>query len=325
MKIGFYDEFRPCIVQRDGVVDIRDLVGAFPEAPPQFVLETLINKFESLRSALKDAEATGKTIPMSKVRLRAPVPRPGKVLCGQRNFKEGVALDPPGPLRTFFKSPDAVIGPGETVALPSFRATIFNHEAELALVIGKEAKDVPVDQAMSHVFGYTTSGDVSARAPVEGEAELPGPYGKCFDTFLPLGPAIVTADEVRDPNKLRVRYWVNGQLRQDYNTDDMEHSVAFLISTLSHVMTLKPGDLILVGVNHSHLGPLQDGDFAEIEIESVGRSSHYVRDPSKRTWDPLALRDPQVNVRRREAMKGKPHTGTWPHQPSSGSAKAEGH
>jgi len=324
MRFGFYDEFRPCLVKQDGVIDIAELVGAFPGAPPQCVLETLINKFDQLRSALQEAQSNGKTIPLSQVRLRAPVPRPGKVLCGRRNCKEGVPLDPPGPLRTFFKSPDAVIGPGETVILPAFRASVFNHEAELALVIGKEAKDVAIERALDHVFGYTTSGDVSARGPVEGEAELDGPYGKCFDTFLPLGPALVTPDEVGDPNKLRIRFWVNGQLRQDYSTDDMEHSVAFMISTLSHNMTLKPGDLILVGVNHSHLGPLQDGDFAEIEIEHVGRMSHYVSDPSKRKW-PLDLRDPQVNIRRREGMKGKPHSGTWPHQPPTGGAKAAAH
>ena len=324
MRLGFYDAFRPCLVKQDGVVDISELVGAFPGAPPQFVLETLIAKFDSLRSALQKAEASGTVIPMAQDRLRAPVPRPGKVLCGRRNFKEGIPLDPPGPLQTFFKSPEAVIGPGDTVVLPAFRASIFNHEAELALVIGKEAKDVSIDQALKHVFGYTTSGDVSARGPVEGEAELAGPYGKCFDTFLPIGPAIVTPDEVGDPNRLQVKFWVNGQLRQDYNTEDMEHSVAFLISTLSHNMTLKPGDLILVGVNHSHLGPLQDGDLAEIEIEKVGRMSHHVSDPAKRTW-PVVLRDPQVNIRRREGMKGKPNPGTWPHQPATGGAEKRGH
>ena len=100
MRFGFYDEFRPCLVQPDGVVDISDLIGAFPGAPPQYVLEMLINKFDELRSALEKAQASGKTIPLSQVRLRAPVPRPGKVLCGRRNFKEGIPLDPPGPLRT---------------------------------------------------------------------------------------------------------------------------------------------------------------------------------------------------------------------------------
>jgi 2-keto-4-pentenoate hydratase/2-oxohepta-3-ene-1,7-dioic acid hydratase in catechol pathway len=324
MRFGFYNEFQPCLVKADGVVDISSIIGAFPGAPPQYVLETLIAKFDSLRGALQDAQARDKPIPLDKVKLRAPVPRPGKVLCGRRNFKEGIPLDPPGPLRTFFKSPDAVIGPGETVVLPAFRASIFNHEAELALVIGKEAKDVSIEKALDHVFGYTTSGDVSARGPVEGEAELSGPYGKCFDTFLPIGPAIVTPDEVGDPNNLQIKFWVNGELRQDYSTEDMEHSVAFMIATLSHNMTLKPGDLILVGVNHAHLGPLQDGDFAEIEIEKVGRNSHYVKDPSKRIW-PVKLRDPQVNIRRREGMKGQPHGGTWPLQPPTGGAKPAGH
>lgn len=324
MKIGFYDEFRPCIVKDDGVVDISALVGTIDGAPPQLVLETLIGRFDALRPSLEKAAASGKTIPLSQVRLRAPVPRPGKVLCGQRNFKEGVPLDPPGPLRTFFKSPDAVIGPGETVVLPAYRPTVFNHEAELALVIGKPAKNVAVARAMEHVFGYTTANDVSARQPSDGEAGLAGPYGKCFDTFLPIGPSITTADEIADPNKLQVRFWVNGQQRQDYNTSDMEHSVAFLISTLSHAMTLKAGDLILVGVNHSHLGPLQDGDLCEIDIEKVGRSSHRVSDPLKRSW-PLVLRDPQVNVRRREGMKGKPNPGTWPHLPPSGGKVEGGH
>ena len=324
MRFGFYDDFRPCLVKSDGVVDITDLIGAFSGAPPQCVLETLIGKFDASRPQMEKAQANGKSIPLAQVKLRAPVPRPGKVLCGRRNFKEGVPLDPPGPLRTFFKSPDAVIGPEETVVLPAFRASIFNHEAELALVIGKEAKNVSIDQAMQHVFGYTTAGDVSARGPEEGEAELSGPYGKCFDTFLPVGPALVTPDEVGDPNNLRVRYWVNGQLRQDYSTEDMEHSVAFMLSTLSHNMTLKPGDLILVGVNHAHLGPLQDGDVAEIEIEKVGRMRHRVTDPLKRKW-PLVLRDPQVNISRRQGMKGKPHTGTWPHQPPTGVVEKRGH
>ena len=147
MRFGFYNEFRPCLVRQDGVIDISELVGAFPGAPPQCVLETLINKFDQLRSALQEAQSNGKTIPLSQVRLRAPVPRPGKVLCGRRNFKEGVPLIA-GAAAHFLQSPDAVIGPGETVILPAFRASVFNHEAELALVIGKEAKGVSIDRAL---------------------------------------------------------------------------------------------------------------------------------------------------------------------------------
>lgn len=322
MKIGFYNDWYPCIVTPGGVVDISALVGRTREIWPQPLLENIIGNFETLRSPLAEALEVGPAIPLEQVRLRAPVPRPGKVLCGQGNYMEGVKITPPRPLQTFFKSPDAVIGPSESVVLPAFRPTIFNHEAELGVVIGREARKVQEADALSYVFGYTTAIDVSARAPAEGEAQLPGTepahYGKSFDTFLPLGPAITTADEVPDPNNLRVQYWVNEELRQDYNTGDMEHSIAYMIATLSHVMTLKPGDVILAGTNHGNLGPLQDGDLGEIEIEIVGRNSHHVEDSLKRTWDPRALRDPKDNAARRESLKGQPHPGTWPFQPVGG-------
>jgi 2-keto-4-pentenoate hydratase/2-oxohepta-3-ene-1,7-dioic acid hydratase in catechol pathway len=235
---------------------------------------------------------------------------------------ESVKVDPPRPLRTFFKSPDAVIGDGDTVTLPKFRPVIFNHEAELAVVIGDEAKEVSQEDALKHVFGYTCGVDVSARAPEEGEPVLAGyQYGKSFDTFLPLGPSITTADEIADPNNLHVRYWVNERLRQDYNTSDMDHTVAYMIATLSHVMTLKPGDVIMCGTNHGNLGPMQDGDLGEIEIEKVGRSSHRVVDALKRTWDPNVVRNPADNAARRETLKGAPNNGTWPFQAVGGARR----
>ena len=318
MKIGFYNDFQPCVVKDDGVVDISDAVGHLAISSPQRYMERIIVNFDELRGSLEAAESSGTVIPMDQVQLRAPVPRPGKVLCGNGNYMEGVQITPTRPLKTFFKSPDAVIGPGDTVDLPAFRPVIFNHEAELAVVIGKTAHNVSEDEALSYVFGYTTAVDVSARAPEEGEAALPGDYGKSFDTFLPLGPAITTADEISDPNNLNVKYWVNEDLRQTYNTSDMEHSIAYMIATLSHVMSLKPGDVILGGTNHGGLGPLQDGDFAEIEIEKIGRNSQRISDPMKRTWDPQGVRDPKDNAARRESMKGAPNNGTWPFQPKGG-------
>lgn len=322
MKIGFYDDFRPCIVKEDGVVDITELVKDLDEGVPQLLMQNIITGFDGLRSSLQQYESSGTTIPAEKVRMRAPLPRPGKVLCGEGNYMEGVPVTPTRPLRTFFKSPDAVIGPGDTVVFPTFRPVIFNHEAEIGVVIGKEAKQVSEDDALSYVFGYTTAVDVSARAPMDDEAELAGTpphhYDKSFDTFLPIGPAITTADEISDPNNLNIKYWVNKELRQDYNTSDMEHSIAYMIATLSHVMTLKPGDLILGGTNHGNLGPLQDGDFGEIEIEKVGHNGQPIEDALKRTWDPHALRDPKLNAERREGLKGQPNAGTWPFQPKGG-------
>ena len=294
-------------------MDISREVRGLQAGSPQLTLENIIINFQFLRPKLERLEERSKVIPLSEVRLRPPVPRPGKVINGRGNFMEGVPTDPQRPLDTFFKSPDAVIGPGDAIVLPSFHPVIFHHEAELCVVIGQAAHDVPEAQALNHVFGYTTGVDVSARAPVEGEAPLPGQYGKSFDTFLPIGPAITTADEIRDPNDLGVKYWVNGQLRQDYNTSDMEHSVAYFIAAVSAVMTLKPGDLIMCGTNHQGLGPLQDGDVGEIEVEKVGRSSNPVVDSLKRTW-PKSV-DPQMGrgIReRRTSMNGTPSAGTWP-------------
>lgn len=321
MKIGFYNEFLPCIVKEDGVVDISDAVSALKVSSPQFMLEKIIVNFNSLRSRLEVLAEKGSVIPFGdQVRLRPPVPRPGKIIAGQGNYQEGVPIVPARPLRTFFKSPESIIGPGDTVVLPKHKPVIFNHEAELAFVIGKPAKNVLEADALNYVFGYTTAVDVSARAPSEGEAQLPGTadahYGKSFDTFTPIGPAITTADEISNPNSLRVRYWVNGELRQDYNTDDMDHNVAYIIATVSHVMTLMPGDLIIAGTNHGNLGPLQDGDFAEISIDKVGASSNNVVDSLKRTWDPSALRSPALNAANREKLKGVWHRGTWPFPPA---------
>ena len=317
MKIGFYNDFRPCLVKENGVVDIVAQTGELPGGSAQLWLENLILGWSSLRPALADAWETGSVIPLQDVRLRPPVPRPGKVINGRTNFMESVKITPPRPLQTFFKSPDAVIGPGDTVVLPQFRPTIFNHEAELCVVIGQAAKEVSEVEAMSHVFGYTAGVDVSARAPEKGEAALAGEYGKSFDTFLPLGPAITTPDEVTNPNSLRVRYWVNGVLRQDYNTSDMEHSVAYVVATLSHNMTLKPGDVIMCGTNHAGLGPLQDGDVGEIEIDIIGRMANPVVNDLKRRWDPELIRHPEEMQARREALKGQPNPGTWPFTPSS--------
>ena len=317
MKIGFYNEFKPCIIVDGGVIDVSAEVGAIEGFSPQAVLEKIIANFATLKPAFQKAASRTPT-PLASVRLRAPVPRPGKVLCGERNYSEGVRFDSPGPLQTFFKSPDAVIGPGEDVILPKFKPVVFNQEAELGIVIGKTAKEVSVANALDYVFGYTTAVDVSARGPVEGEGAMCGKhYGKSFDTFLPVGPWITTADEIPNPNDVQVKYWVNGALRQDYNTSDMEHSVAFLIATLSHIMTLKPGDLLLGGTNHAGLGPLQDGDKCEIEIAGVGRSTHVIRDALKRTWK-VEIRSATAGPERREKERNQPNPGTWPFQQKGG-------
>jgi 2-keto-4-pentenoate hydratase/2-oxohepta-3-ene-1,7-dioic acid hydratase in catechol pathway len=141
---------------------------------------------------------------------------------------------------------------------------------------------VPAAKAMEYVFGYTNFIDGSARG-------LP-PAGNTFyqmksrDTFAPMGPYIVTADEVKDPNNLQVRLWVNGTLMQNYNTSDMAHKIPRCIEWVTSIHTLEPGDVLALGTNHRGLNPFQDGDLVELETEPLGRLHVKIRDDLKRTW-----------------------------------------
>ena len=196
-------------------------------------------------------------MPLDRVRLRPPLPRPGKILACIANYWEHAQREP-RPLNMFMKNPDAVVGPGDTIMLPEFTVPwMFMHEAELALVIKGPAKMVKAKDWKSAVFGYTAMIDVSARE--QGRKTWPASpltswLGKSFDTFAPIGPCIATADEIEDPNDLIVRFWNDGQLRHNYNTDDMEHRVPELIEFATTVMTMNSGDLIACGTNHEGLG-----------------------------------------------------------------------
>jgi 2-keto-4-pentenoate hydratase/2-oxohepta-3-ene-1,7-dioic acid hydratase in catechol pathway len=185
----------------------------------------------------------------------------------------------------FMKNPDAVIGPGDTVVLPKITEPwMFMHEAELAVVIAGPAKGVDPADWRSYVFGYTALIDVSARGDGRVTWKRGGWLGKSFDTFCPLGPCITTADEVPDPNSLAVRFWDDGQLRHDYNTNDMEHDVSEILAFASSIMTLYSGDVLACGTNHEGLGPIQNGERLRIEIERIGAMDLDVIDPLERSW-----------------------------------------
>jgi len=213
--------------------------------------------------------------------LQAPVPRPPKLIAAFGNYREGWDRERQ-PQDMFLESPDSVIGPGGTVILPDHPVEIFHHEAELALVVGRRAKDLPADErALDALAGYTCAIDVSGR----GLGRVgPSRIGKSFDTFTPLGPAIVTTDEVPDPQNLRVTLIVNGDPRQDYTTADMEYGVVEVLAFISGYMTLVPGDVILCGTQHQGLGAIQDGDQVVMSIEGVGTLEVGVKDPLKREW-----------------------------------------
>jgi 2-keto-4-pentenoate hydratase/2-oxohepta-3-ene-1,7-dioic acid hydratase in catechol pathway len=267
-------------VERDG--GIVDVSAAFADIRYRTAADRMPRVLAAVnerRSRVEELAASGRTESMPA--LQAPVPRPPKLIAAFGNYREGSDRERQTQ-DMFLESPDSVIGPGGTVILPNHPATIFHHEAELALVVGQRVKDLPADErALEALVGYTCAIDVSAR----GMGRIgPSRIGKSFDTFTPLGPAIVTTDEVTDPQNLRVTLAVNGETRQDYSTSDMEYGVPEILSFISAYMTLVPGDVILCGTNHQGLGALQDGDQVEMAIEGIGTLSVSVHDPQRRKW-----------------------------------------
>ncbi len=273
----------PGILTERGVVNISSALR--PSYTPQLTMQVIIDQFDRLRPRLETLAAEGEAKPLDAVRLRAPLPRPGKILCCIANYWEHAQREA-RPLNMFLKNPEAVVGPGDTIMLPEFTEPwIFMHEAELALVMKGPAKKVAQKDWKSAVFGYTGLIDVSARGEGRRTWKAGSWLGKSFDTFAPIGPCITTADEVPDPNDVIVRFWDDGQLRHNYNTDDMEHRVPELVEFASTIMTMNSGDLIACGTNHEGLGALQDGETVEIEVQHVGRMALKVVDPLKRTWE----------------------------------------
>jgi 2-keto-4-pentenoate hydratase/2-oxohepta-3-ene-1,7-dioic acid hydratase in catechol pathway len=300
VKLILFDDYRPGVLDGDVVCPLDALFDLDPAMRPQDRIVEVIERFADLRPTIEAHLATGATMPLAEVRLRPPLPRPGKIICARANYREG-SDRAPWPMDAFLKSPEAVIGPGETVVLPERLHDVFHHEAELAVVIGRETTNVPADAVMDHVFGYTGFMDVSARKGI-GRPDGASFLGKSYNTFAPLGPAIVTADEIPDPHVLQVRYWVNGDLRHDYNTSDIEHGVPEFLEFLSSVMTLRPGDLVAMGTNHQQIGPLQDGDLAVLEIDGIGSLTVNVEDPLRRTW--ARELDQEIATKVRQSLAG---------------------
>jgi 2-keto-4-pentenoate hydratase/2-oxohepta-3-ene-1,7-dioic acid hydratase in catechol pathway len=274
---------RPGVLTDDGVVDASPV--APPSATPQQTMESIIDNYGELRPRLEQLAQEARPQPPAAVRLRAPLPRPGKVMCCIANYWEHAQREP-RPLNMFLKNPDAVVGPGDTIRLPeSTIPWMFMHEAELGVVLRGPAKNVPAQDWRSAVFGYTGMMDITGRGEGRSTWGRGTWLGKSFDTFLPIGPAITTADEITEPNDLWVQFWNDGQLRHNYNTDDMEHRVPELVEFASRTLTLRSGDLICCGTNHEGLGPVQDGETVELLIHGIGRMALEVEDPLKRSWE----------------------------------------
>ncbi|MGE5525970.1 MAG: fumarylacetoacetate hydrolase family protein [Rhodospirillaceae bacterium] len=282
MKLVYFNDFRLGVVTGESVVDVTALVQNIPHTGPGDLMNGLIARFGDFRARLDKAAAEGRGVPVAQVKLRPPLPKPVNIDCMAVNYMEDGTRKAPAPINAFHKSPGCVIAHGETMVLPDIPATIFEGEAELAVVIGKRASFVPASKAMEYVFGYVNFIDGSARGVL--------PEGNTFyqmksrATFAPIGPYLVTADEIKDPHKLQVKLWVNGTLKQNFNTDDMAHKIPRCIEWITSIHDLEPGDILATGTNHRGLSAFQDGDKVDLEVDGLGRLTVSVRDDLKRTW-----------------------------------------
>ena len=282
MRLMFFDDFRLGVLRDDLVVDVTAAVRDVPHLDPQQLMRGVIERFDQLRAPLEQAVADGQGRPLDSVRVRPPLPHPANIICMAVNYMEDGTRTEPAPINAFIKSPSAIIGPDDTMVLPDIAATIFEGEAELAVVIGKRATSVPAARAMEYVFGYTNFIDGSARGMQPAAQSF---YQmKSRDTFAPIGPYLVTADEIRDPHKVAIKLWNNGTLYQDFNTDDMAHQIPRCIEWVTSIHTLEPGDILATGTNHGGLNPFMDGDAIELETAGLGRLRIRVRDELGRTW-----------------------------------------
>jgi 2-keto-4-pentenoate hydratase/2-oxohepta-3-ene-1,7-dioic acid hydratase in catechol pathway len=231
------------------------------------------------------AATDGEPAAVASLDLLAPVPRPGKIVCIGRNYVEHAnerGFDaPPEPI-LFAKWANSVAAPGATVAIPE-QTVQPDWEAELGVVIGSRCSRVSVDRALEHVAGYTCLNDLSARDLQNRVSQWT--RGKAIDGFLPMGPALVTPDEVGDPQQLAVRCRVNGETMQDGHTSLMIWSVAELVAFVSETIALDPGDVLAtgtpagIGAARSPQVFLRDGDVVEVEVERVGRLETTISAP----------------------------------------------
>jgi len=282
MKLVFFDDFKLGVIKDGNVVDVSAAVANVTHSTPQDLINQVIANFPQHRGPLQQAADSGQGVPVGQVRLRSPLPAPANIVAMAVNYMEDGTRAEPAPINAFHKSPNAVIGQGDTMILPDVPATIFEGEAEMALVISKHASHVSQADAFDYIFGYLNFIDGSARGLL--------PTGNTFyqmksrATFAPMGPWLVTADEIADPQNVQIRLWVNEDLKQNYNTNDMAHKIPRIIEWVSSIHDLEPGDVIATGTNHRGLSAFMDTDKVDLEVEGLGTLQFNVRDDLKRTW-----------------------------------------
>lgn len=278
MRLAVYDDFRIGLVEEDQLLDITSALPPGLDALPAQRMNWLIAHWQEMAGPLQQARSQARPVPVSGVRLRPPSPAPLHVFAAPANYhkhigelgdravtKKGRSAREQG---FFLMAPGSLAGAGDRVNLPRGSTRRFDHESELAVIIGRGGRDIPRARAMEHVFGYSCLIDISMRIePGIGEEERS--MRKSFEGFTPLGPYLVTADEVPEPGRLMNRFRVNGQLRQEASTADMIVDIPELIELISSVLPLTPGDVIATGTPEG-VGPFVPGDVLHIAIDTVG-------------------------------------------------------
>jgi 2-keto-4-pentenoate hydratase/2-oxohepta-3-ene-1,7-dioic acid hydratase in catechol pathway len=288
LKLLCFNDDRLGVLKDDRVVDVSGTLPHRGILRLQTQVEDVIENYDSYRPKFEELMARESGIPVADVKLLPPIPRPRKVLAAFVNYQDRVGAKDV-PIEFFYKNPAGMVGPDGTVELLDEEMVgVYHFEAELAFVMGKRAKHVSEADAMDYVFGYTPFIDVSAR-PAEGFQRRTQFIGKGQDTFCPMGPYLVTKDEIPDPHDLQVRLSVNEGPRQDYNTSLMSHRIPELIAWLTRYVTLEPGDVLPTGTYHVGLGPVNGGDVVDFEVEKLGRMRLNVKGfgpPKNSDWNP---------------------------------------
>lgn len=282
MRLAMYgigsSPMRPALItSNDRVVDIGKHM---PDAPTSMI--GILERLDRLRGALTERARGPGDHALADVRLGPPVPRPGKILALGLNYRDHAAeakMALPEVQTWFSKMTTSTNGPYDPVDLPRVSDKL-DYEAELAFVIGKRVKHATRDQAKGAIAGYCCANDVSVRDWQLRTTQFV--VGKSFDTHCPFGPWITTADEVPDPQSLRIQAWVNGESRQDSNTREMVFDVYAMVEHLSQAMTLEPGDLVLTGTP-AGVGAVRNprvymkaGDVVRVEIERLGHIENRI-------------------------------------------------
>jgi 2-keto-4-pentenoate hydratase/2-oxohepta-3-ene-1,7-dioic acid hydratase in catechol pathway len=289
VRLVTFDDYRIGVLTDDGVRDVSSVVPGW-EPGDHWAMNRLIARWDTLRERVEAQAASSAATPLDAVRLRAPIPAPMHLFAAPNNFRAHVAemvqqgygstpgsglgagQDTADTLGFFLKATGSISGPLDPIELPvrDYPDRRFDHEGEIAVVIGRLARGVSPEEAVNYIFGYTIVIDATLRGSQQRMEERV--QRKSFTSFSPMGPCVTTADEIGDWRKLQVKLWHNGEQKQDAHATDMIVDIPNLLSRASHVLPLQPGDVYTTG-SPPGVGRIAVGDSVVVEAPGIGRMS----------------------------------------------------